>query len=441
MKRGRKKYLIYLSICLVLISLFTPKFLTLIGFPEDVQIIKGHQQLLDIDFPFPVYIRTKESQHLTINGQSVGENYFKVDLGKPLAIKSLAVGKVDLEFNLFGLIPIREATVKVIPQVKVYPSGESIGVVLKSQGVIVVKKSYVVGSNDQKYYPAREAGIEVGDRILAVNGEKVTNKESLAQSISYYAQRQEEITIKLNRDGNLLFKKLKPKKNYAGRYMVGIYIDDGATGVGTMTFYDPRSKRFGALGHMITTPSSRTKLPVRTGKIVQADISGIQRGSSGLPGEKLGTFLDEQQLLGRITKNDRFGVYGKVVNSEANRHFSEPIPVATALQVKRGPAKIYTVVAGNQVKEFDIQILKVVKQYQPHEKGLVIKITDDDLLEQTGGIVQGMSGSPIVQEGKLVGAVTHVFMNDSTKGYGVLAEWMIEKAGIIRHKMANNLGG
>lgn len=437
-KQRWKKYSLYVGISLLVLTLLAPMLLTTIGFPEELQIVKGHKQLLEIDFPFPVYIRVDKSKELKINGQQVNDNYFKVDLSKPLAIKSAVLGEIDLEFNLLGVIPIRQATVNVIPQVKVYPGGQSVGIILKSKGVLVVKKSYVLGTDNEKYYPANSAGIKVGDRILAVNGQRVEGKKSLAKLINYYGRRQEVLKLKIRRNGSLITKTLEPKKNHSGRYMIGLYIDDGATGVGTMTFYDPQTKMYGALGHMITEPNSRSRMPISEGKIVKADISGIQRGNNTLPGEKLGTFFDNRQVMGKINKNDRFGIYGKLNHSVVNKFFSEPIPVATALQVDRGRAKIYTVIEDDKIEEFQIEIVKVMKQQSPHEKGLVVKITDHELLNKTGGIVQGMSGSPIVQDGKLVGAVTHVFINDSTKGYGVLAEWMIEKAGLIQEKMAQN---
>lgn len=438
MKQRWKKYSLYVVISLLLFVLLVPMFLTTIGFPQELQLVKGHKQLLEIDFPFPVYIQVKKSKELKINGQRMKDDCLKVDLSKPLAIKSAVLGKVNLEFNLFGFIPIRQATVNVIPRVKVYPGGQSVGIILKSKGVLVVKKSYVLGSDNKKYYPANSAGVKVGDRILAVNGQRVKGKNSLSKLINYYGRRQKRLKLKIRRNGSIITRNLKPKKNHSGQYMLGLYIDDGATGVGTMTFYDPHTKMYGALGHMITEPNSRSRMPISEGKIVKADISGIQRGHNNLPGEKLGTFFDNQKVMGKINKNDKFGIYGRLSNSISNKFFSEPIPVATALQVNRGPAKIYTVVEGNRIEEFKVQIVQVMKQYHPHEKGLIVKVTDHKLLNKTGGIIQGMSGSPIVQDGKLIGAVTHVFINDSTKGYGVLAEWMVEKAGLIQEKMAQN---
>jgi stage IV sporulation protein B len=222
--------------------------------------------------------------------------------------------------------------------------------------------------------------------------------------------------------------------------MIGLYIDDGVTGVGTLTFYEPHSKKYGALGHMITAPNGRSKIMVEEGRIVKADISGIHQSSKGLPGEKLGTFFSNHDVIGEIEFNNRFGIYGNLINPISNTFFPTPIPVATALEVKEGPAKIYTVIKGGSIQEFEVTIEKVFKQYHPHEKGLIVKINDYDLLKKTGGIVQGMSGSPIVQKGKLAGAVTHVFIDDSTRGYGILAEWMIKEAGLVKEKVAKNRG-
>ena len=197
-----------------------------------------------------------------------------------------------------------------------------------------------------------------------------------------------------------------------------------------MTFYEPLTGAYGALGHVITDSYTKKPIVIRSGEIVSANISGINSGQRGLPGEKLGTFLDGNDELGMITKNCEFGIYGTLNHLPKNIYFQEPIPVATSRQVKLGKALMYTVVEGGKIERFDIEIEHVSYQSRPASKGLIIKVVDPRLLRLTGGIVQGMSGSPIIQNGCLVGAVTHVFVNDPKKGYGVLAEWMINEAEI-----------
>jgi stage IV sporulation protein B len=209
--------------------------------------------------------------------------------------------------------------------------------------------------------------------------------------------------------------------------MIGLYVDDGVAGVGTLTFYREKTKEFGALGHLITESRSQERVNIRQGTIVEANISGINSGQKGLPGEKLGTFFQTTNVLGKVIKNNRFGIYGDLIrNPEVeNKYFTKPLPIATSSHVKKGPAKIYTVINGGEIEEFNIQIERVYRQSNPSGKGMIIYITDPDLKRMTGGIVQGMSGSPIVQNEKLIGAITHVFVNDPCRGYGVFAEWMV----------------
>ncbi|MCK8825435.1 SpoIVB peptidase [Fuchsiella alkaliacetigena] len=439
MKR-RRKYLVYSFLVLLLIITLTPQLLTLVGFPESFQVIRGNRQLLNINFPFEVYIRTPQEAGININGQQVNNDYHKVNLSQPLAIEATTVGEIDLEFNLFGVIPLRRTVVNVIPEVEVYPGGQSIGVIMESEGIMVVQKSYVLGEDEQKYYPSRQADINVGDRILAVNGERIKNKNELAKLIDYYGRRGENLELKIQRGRKVVEETLEPVQNQFGRYMVGLYVDDKTTGIGTLTFYEEESGSYGALGHMIAEPNTQLRIPVDEGKIVKADVAGIEEGNQGFPGEKLSTFFNGQDPLGIIERNTSFGIYGRLNKPLNNPFFSEAVPIATALQVEEGPAKMYTVVEGGKIEEFTVEIERVRQQYQAQEKGLVIKVTDSDLINRTGGIIQGMSGSPIVQNSKLVGAVTHVFVDDSQRGYGILAEWMIEEAGIIEQEVAKELG-
>lgn len=201
-----------------------------------------------------------------------------------------------------------------------------------------------------------------------------------------------------------------------------------------MTFYDPKSKKYGALGHVISDMDTKKPIVVEDGQIVRSTVTSIEKGSNGVPGEKLARFSEDRQIIGNITRNSPFGIFGKLSSTMENGIMDKAMPIALSHQVKEGPAKILTVVDDDQVKEFDIEIMSTIPQKFPATKGMVIKITDPKLLKKTGGIVQGMSGSPIIQNGKVVGAVTHVFVNDPTSGYGVHIEWMLNEAGIDIYK-------
>jgi len=196
-----------------------------------------------------------------------------------------------------------------------------------------------------------------------------------------------------------------------------------------LSFFHPETGRFGALGHTITDSLGRP-VQIDEGTIVEASIDSIRYGSRGTPGEKVGFFHGEQNILGIIDSNSSLGIYGQLVGSQARSSFPQPIPVAFAHQVRAGPAQMYTVVEGTNIERFEVEIIKVVNQTKPAEKGMVVEVTDERLLRLTGGIVQGMSGSPLVQNGMLVGVITHVFVNNPTKGYASFAEWMVYEAGL-----------
>ena len=426
-----KKVMLCCCIVLALAMVATPKIFTLMGFPTQLKIIQGIEQSLKINFPFYVYISCDEPDRLLINGKPLAARTLRVNLADPINLQSNRLGSTGVDFKLFGLISIRHMEVNVIPEIKVYPSGHSIGVLLHADGVMVIDTSYVEGPDGKKYYPAREAGISAGDYLVAINGKEVQSKQDVATAIYDGSRDGVPLEVKVRkRNGELKTLQVQPVQSPEGMYMVGLYIDDGVAGVGTMTFYDPETKAYGALGHVITDAHSMAPIRIRTGEIVRANISGINSGQRGIPGEKLGTFVDYHDTLGDISKNCDFGIYGKLHTLPENPFFEEPIPVATSRQVQRGPAWIYTVVDGGKIEKFSVEIVHVYHQNRPDTKGLVLRIVDPDLIKLTGGIVQGMSGSPIVQNGRLVGAVTHVFVNDPRKGYGVLAEWMIREAGL-----------
>ena len=203
---------------------------------------------------------------------------------------------------------------------------------------------------------------------------------------------------------------------------------DKTAGIGTLTFYDENTGIFGALGHGITDIDTGELLKIENGKIMSARISEIEQGSKGSPGEIKGAFYETQDALGDITSNTEFGIYGKLYKKNLDNNKSKPLPVGFQEEVKEGKAYILTTINDNKVQKYEIEIVKAQNQPFPEQKSMIIRITDKKLLQKTGGIVQGMSGSPIIQDGKLIGAVTHVFVNDPTKGYGIYIDWMLEQA-------------
>ncbi|MET3684323.1 stage IV sporulation protein B [Alkalibacillus flavidus] len=316
------------------------------------------------------------------------------------------------------------------PVEEVIPGGQSLGIKLHSSGVLVAGFSDVSSSEDQS--PAQEAGIETGDIILQLNGHKIDDMQSFKTIMTQYEKQADPIQLLIKRKEQIFPIEVTPVQDQnQDIYKLGLYIRDATEGIGTLTFYDPVSKRYAALGHVIADQQSKKPLDIFDGHIVLSDVTSINKGESGSPGEKRARIPKKRPGIGTIQKNSDYGIYGEIKSDEflKDEQF-DAIPIARASDVKEGKAQMLTVINGQKVERFDVEIVSSVPSKNPETKGMVIQVTDDELLEASGGIVQGMSGSPIIQDGRIVGAVTHVFLNDPTSGYGVHLEWMLEEAGL-----------
>jgi stage IV sporulation protein B len=361
-----------------------------------------------------------------------------LDQGKhTVSMKGAENGKNEMLLEFAG-IPIKKVDVHVLKDFRVIPGGQSIGVKLNTVGVLVVGH-HLINTTAGKKSPGEIAGIKIGDIITEINGEKIEKMTDVAPFVQTAGQEGKPLEIVISRESGKFSTKLTPLKDKGENiYKLGLYIRDSAAGIGTMTFVHPQSKKYGALGHVISDMDTKQPIVVEDGQIVRSTVTSIEKGSNGDPGEKLARFSSDHEIVGNIQKNSPFGIFGEMVKDLKNGVMDKPLPIALSHQVKEGPAKILTVVNDDQVEEFDIEIVSTIPQKFPATKGMVIKVTDPKLLKKTGGIVQGMSGSPIIQDGKLVGAVTHVFVNDPTSGYGVHIEWMLNEAGINIYEMPKN---
>ncbi len=354
-----------------------------------------------------------------------------------LSIQGKSVGKDEVVFELAGL-PIKKVDVEVLKDFKVIPGGQSIGVKLNTVGVLVVGH-HLVDTEKGKVSPGEKAGIQVGDMITEINGKKVEELADVAPFVQKAGEEGESLDVIVKREQNTIETSLLPlMEKGKNTYKLGLYIRDSAAGIGTMTFFDPKSKKYGALGHVISDMDTKKPIVVEDGEIVNSEVTSIEKGSDGKPGEKLARFSSDRNVIGNITRNSPFGIFGELNQSIENDLFDKPMSISLSHQVKEGPAQILTVVDGKKVEKYDIEIVSTIPQKFPATKGMVLKVTDQKLLEKTGGIVQGMSGSPIIQNGKIIGAVTHVFVNDPTSGYGVHIEWMLSEAGIDIYKKEHN---
>ncbi|MFL6559218.1 MAG: SpoIVB peptidase, partial [Bacillus sp. (in: firmicutes)] len=346
-------------------------------------------------------------------------------------------GKNEMLLEFAG-IPIKKVDVRVLKDFRVIPGGQSIGVKLNTVGVLVVGH-HLINTISGKKSPGEIAGIKIGDIITEINGNKIEKMSDVAPFVQTAGQEGKPLDMVISRESGKFTTQLTPLKDKGENiYKLGLYIRDSAAGIGTMTFVHPQSKKYGALGHVISDMDTKQPIVVEDGQIVRSTVTSIEKGSNGDPGEKLARFSSDREIVGNIQKNSPFGIFGEMVKELKNGVMDKPLPIALSHQVKEGPAKILTVVNDDQVEEFDIEIVSTIPQKFPATKGMVIKVTDPKLLKKTGGIVQGMSGSPIIQDGKLIGAVTHVFVNDPTSGYGVHIEWMLNEAGINIYEMPKN---
>ncbi|OIJ20319.1 SpoIVB peptidase [Anaerobacillus alkalidiazotrophicus] len=385
-----------------------------VSIPKELVLIEGQQE--DLQKAFPVFNLSSQSDFVKVN-----EDTFTVEGAKQ--------GDANVTVTVGGA-PVKNVNVKVLKDIRVIPGGQSIGVKLNTLGVLVVGH-HLVDSKDGEKSPGEIAEIEVGDIITKINGKKIENMTQVTPFVQEAGEKKEPLKLEIMRENEILKKELTPiKAKGESSYRLGLYIRDSAAGVGTLTFFHPNTNKYGALGHVISDMDTQKPIIVNDGQIVSSLVTSIEKGSNGDPGEKLARFTNDRKVLGTITKNSPFGIFGELHDPIKNNVLDQAMPITLSHQVKEGPAQILTVVEGEEVRKFDIEIVSSVPQKFPATKGMVIKVTDPELLEATGGIIQGMSGSPIIQDGKVVGAVTHVFVNDPTSGYACHVEWMLQEAGI-----------
>lgn len=404
--------------------------------PDELRLFQGQGTQIRLALPVQAEVSVDRPDVVMVNGQAIPS--MKVSLDHPLELSSLRSGEAKLRMKLFGQIPLKTVKVNVIPDLKVIPGGQTIGVKVKSAGILVVGHHQVM-TDSQKISPGEEAGIQAGDLITHINGIKLNDVRDVADIATEAGKNKQVMQVTYKRNDKEFTTTLSPAFDKQDRaWRLGLYIRDSAAGVGTLTFYAPDQGVYGALGHIITDMNTQTPIVVGSGQILQSSVTSISKSESGEPGEKRAHFLKEGKMLGNIERNTHFGIFGKMKENPDHSVYEQPIPVAFSEEVKEGPAEILTVVEDQRVERFKVEIVHVSKQSAPETKGLVLRITDPRLVEKTGGIVQGMSGSPIIQNGKLIGAVTHVFVNDPRSGYGCFIEWMLQDAGILEsHQGAN----
>lgn len=392
------------------------------GIPDCINISVNKEEKFQFDVPISATISSKSKEVVFTGVSNIPENEVHLSLNEPFQVQSDKIGNYQLNLKLFGLFHIKDIEVNVVEKQKLIPCGFPIGLYLHTNGVMVIGTGTVSGMDGLSYEPAYGV-VKSGDYIVSINGEDVNSKSQLIYYINKYGA--DEIVLGVMRNEELIKLRIIPVSTGVDEYKLGIWVRDDTQGIGTLTYITEDGK-FAALGHGISDIDTGELLSSTDGTLYKADIWGIKKGESGSPGGLCGVInYEEENALGHITNNTSQGIFG----SGNDQLFDlcngmEPMEIGFKQEVELGEASIRCCIDGN-IKDYSIDILKVDLANNNINKGMIIQITDPELLSMTNGIIQGMSGSPIIQNNKIIGAVTHVFIQDSTKGYGIFIENMI----------------
>lgn len=415
MKPAKKYYCIPLAILCAFIIYIIMIFLY---FPKELKLLENTAHRFDFGFPMEATISAESIAALNVNSEPVTEN-ITVDLSKPLVIESGETGKADMTLRAFGF-PLKSITLDVLPDMELIPCGMTIGVNILTDGVMVLGTGPVNGIDGSAHKPC-DGILKSGDLITHVNGVSINNSIELKEII----ESSEEVHLNIKRENQSIQASIPTVKCIDDNlYKIGVWLRDNTQGIGTVTYYNPVTKNFGALGHGVVDVDTKKIIVIKSGVVMESEISSVKSGKKGVPGELVGE-VKTDKVIGEIYQNTTFGLYGKM-NFDAKLP-SKKMKIGMQDQVHKGPATILSNIEKAVVKEYDIYIEGVNRYSADNSKGMVIRITDPELITKTGGIVQGMSGSPIIQDGRIIGAVTHVFVQDPTKGYGIFIEHMLKQ--------------
>lgn len=389
--------------------------------PDTIRIVAGREESFDLKVPVTGEVLEDGAEVFTNQSPKVDSGRIRLDMNDSFTLHSEKEGTFSIVCKLFGIFDLKEVSVEVVNEEMVVPCGIPVGIYVKTDGILAVGTGAVTGMDGMNYEPAYGL-VKSGDYIKTVNDEVVSTKEALIDKVNQYGGN--DVILGLMRNGEFTHIRVTPIRTGEKEYKIGVWVRDDMAGVGTMTFYTT-DMRYGALGHPISDADTSTVIALGEGRLYETRIVGITRGEKGSPGELAGV-IDYQQryCLGTVAGNSQTGIYGvlnKIPKELSSKHFVE---VGLKQEMKTGPAKVVSYVSG-QRREYDIEITSLDFNSESANKGIQFRVTDPELLNLTGGIVQGMSGSPILQNGKLVGAVTHVFIQDPAKGYGVFIENML----------------
>ena len=404
------KKLFKIMILLTVLLIIYVYILVISNIPDKITIFEGENLSLKTIFGMTLH---SEDEVLEVSANSGEKTINKI-------------GNETLSVSLFDKLFLKSVDVSVLPKTTVIPVGNIAGVKLYTNGVLVVGMSEIEGEDSKTYKPYEHTGIEEGDTIIKINDNVISSTDDLIEKVNM--SNGEKIEIEYIHDEETKECSITPIKTSNEEYKLGLWVRDSAAGVGTVTFYEPSTQSFGAFGHGITDIDTGDLLNIASGEFVTAKVLNIKKGEDGNPGKIQGT-VEEQETIGEITKNTEFGIYGKIQDlSSLNIDTSKEMEVAMRDEIELGKATILCSLDNQTVKEYEIEITKIYKDNHYNNKSMEIKVTDEELIEKTGGIIQGMSGSPIIQNGKFIGAVTHVLVNSSTEGYAIFGDLMLKQS-------------
>lgn len=394
--------------------------------------MKKFKNVITIIFLFIVYIYVANislipKEIVLLEGE-------ELNLKKMFGIQTVETAKTsnnnynvsNLEVNMFGSIPLKDVKVTVIDDIEVIPIGKIIGLKLYTNGVLVVGMSEIEDCNNNLIKPYQNTDIKEGDTILKINENEIQDIDVLKEVVN--KSEGENLKLTILRDGSILTSNITPVKTDDKEYKLGLWVKDAATGVGTMTYYEPNSKSFAVLGHGITDSDTNNLINIESGELVTSKVISIKKGEIENPGEIKGTILN-QQTIGRVSKNTQFGIYGTLDNlTSLNIDTSKKMKVALRDEIKIGEAKIIcSLDNSNKTKEYSIEIEKIYYDNDYNNKSMLIRVTDPELIDKTGGIIRGLSGAPIIQNGKFIGAVTNVLVSNPEIGYAIFGDLMVKE--------------
>lgn len=386
--------------------------------PSVINVRAGEEQSFNLGVPARADI-------VSANGQgpsNIPAGAVDIDLSKTVTLKAAMSSSYQMRVRLFGLFTFKNVDIHVIEDQDLIPVGVPIGIYVKTDGVLVVGTGEFQGVDGVSYSPGKYI-LKSGDYIRKIDGVEVTHKDDLVGRVRDSGGR--ELLLSIERDGEVMDVRITPKQDANGEHKIGVWVRDNAQGVGTMTYIDSRGN-FGALGHGITDVDTSTLMKMEGGTLYQTNIVEIQKGAAGNPGEMTGMIIySDDYILGEITDNSIRGIFGVCNGNALKMGTREALPIGLKQEIELGPAQILCTVDG-ATRYYDVEITAIHLDHDNVNRGIELTVTDPDLLAVTGGIVQGMSGSPIVQNGRFIGAITHVLVQDSKKGYGIFIENMLQ---------------